>query len=169
MDLLGGLRATGRLARRSLRPAPHYGCGSTAVYRHIGAHRPDHCPLAVPPLLRRPHERCPGDFPGAADHGGHHVVPQAPGGGYGAAPVCPGPVEFAVCATDGCAADPIRLALGVLGTWHCGRATAAAAHPFLPQRAGRDRAAPPRGRTETTHPESAAWRQCPAADRSMSP
>src|SRR5262245_42858140 len=132
MDLLGGFWATGWLAGRPLRPASHHGRGGPDVYRHLGAHRPDRRPLAIPPLLRHPHERFPGHFPGAVDHGGHYVVPEAPGVGHGAVAVRPGPGELAVCTADGPAVDPTGLALGLLGAWHCGRAAAVVAHPFFP-------------------------------------
>ena len=48
------------------------------------------------------------------------VVPQAPGRGHGIVAVRPGPGQRVVCAAHGRAADPVGLALGLLGARHCG-------------------------------------------------
>ena len=75
---------------------------------------------------------------------------QAPGRRHGTLAVRPGPGQRVVCAAHGRAADPTGLALGVLGTRHCGGAAPVRADPLLPQRAGRDRAAAPGCRSAGT-------------------
>ena len=66
MDLLGSLWATGRLAGRSLWSPAHNGGGRAAIPGNFAAHWAGHRSMAIHPVLRHLHERCPGHFPGPA-------------------------------------------------------------------------------------------------------
>jgi hypothetical protein len=169
MDLLWPLRTTGGLAGRPVRPPPHDGGGRPAVSRDLGAHWPRDRPLAVHPHFWHWHECGPGDFPSPPGLGGHRVVPEAPGRGHGAVTVGAGPRQRAVCALDGGAPDPDGLALGVLGPGDRGGTAPVGAHPLLPQRAGRARAAPPGRRSASAPPARAARAARAGADDPLPP